>query len=59
MQQREQPAWAPESRFEQVARARALKAYIERRKQLTDRIKAERPSVSESEIEERLEQFGA
>jgi hypothetical protein len=39
--------------------ARALQAYIERRKRLADRIRAEHPYFSETEFEERLEQFGA
>jgi hypothetical protein len=38
---------------------RALQAYIERRKRLADRIRAEHPYFTEAEIEERLEQFGA
>jgi hypothetical protein len=36
-----------------------LETYIERRKKLTARIRAEHPTFTDSEIEERLEQFGA
>jgi hypothetical protein len=36
-----------------------LDAYIERRKKLTVRIRAEHPTFTDAEIEERLEQFGA
>jgi hypothetical protein len=38
---------------------RMLVAYTARRKHLTTRVKAENPSYTESEIEARLEQFGA
>jgi hypothetical protein len=39
--------------------ARMLDAYTARRKHLTTRVKAENPSYTESDIEARLEQFGA
>ena len=38
---------------------RTLEAYIERRKRLAETIRAEHPSYTKAEIEERLEQFGA
>jgi hypothetical protein len=42
-----------------MANARALEAYVERRKKLAERIRLEDPSRTEEEIEARLEQFGA
>ena len=42
-----------------MANARALEAYIERRRKLAERIRLEDPSRTEEEIEARLEQFGA
>ena len=59
MMEREQPASPPAQMGSRSAGARALEAYIERRKRLADRIRAEHPSYSEAEVEERMEQFGA
>jgi hypothetical protein len=42
-----------------MASARALEAYVERRKKLAERIRLEDPARTDEEIEERLEQFGA
>jgi hypothetical protein len=42
-----------------MADARALQAYVERRKKLAAQIRLENPSRTEEEIEARLEQFGA
>lgn len=42
-----------------MADARALQAYVERRKKLATQIRLENPSRTEEEIEARLEQFGA
>ena len=39
--------------------ARTLEAYVERRRKLAARIRAENPSCTEEDIEARLEQFGA
>ena len=39
--------------------ARAMEAYIERRRRLSAQIRTENPFCSEEEIEARLEQFGA
>jgi hypothetical protein len=38
--------------------ARAIQAHVDRRRRLAERIKAERPSYTQDEIEARLEQFG-
>jgi hypothetical protein len=57
--EREQPASPPAPMGSRSAGDRTLEAYIERRKRLADRIRAEHPSYSEAEIEERMEQFGA
>ena len=35
-----------------------LDAYVERRKRLTKQVKAENPSYTDTQIEERLEQLG-
>jgi len=42
-----------------IAEARTLEAYVERRRKLAARIRAENPSCTEEDIEARLEQFGA
>lgn len=42
-----------------IADARALEAYVERRRKLAARIRMENPACTEEEIEARLEQFGA
>jgi hypothetical protein len=42
-----------------IAGARALEAYVERRRKLAARIRMENPACTEEEIEARLEQFGA
>jgi hypothetical protein len=57
--EREPPAIPPTLEGIHPGSARALQAYIERRKRLADRIRAEHPYFSETEFEERLEQFGA
>ncbi|SRR5579871_3388795 len=49
----------PAPKSMQIADARALEAYVERRRRLAARIRAENPGCSEEEIEARLEQFGA
>jgi hypothetical protein len=46
-------------KFTGMADARALDAYVERRRKLAARIRLENPSCTEEEIEARLEQFGA
>lgn len=42
-----------------IAGARALEAFVERRRKLAARIRMENPACTEEEIEARLEQFGA
>jgi hypothetical protein len=55
----EQPVIPPTLEGIHPGSPRALQAYIERRKRLADRIRAEHPYFTEAEVEERLEQFGA
>ncbi len=49
----------PAPKFAGIADARALEAYVERRRKLAARVRLENPSRTEEEIEARLEQFGA
>jgi hypothetical protein len=49
----------PGSKFTGTTDARALEAYVERRRKLAAQIRLENPSRTEEEIEARLEQFGA
>jgi hypothetical protein len=56
--ERERLASRPSPKNERSAEARALQAYVDRRKKLAERIKAEHPSYTQDEIEARLEQFG-
>jgi hypothetical protein len=53
------PGSATTSRGGCLFNSEYLEAYIERRKKLTVRIRAEHPTFTDAEIEERLEQFGA
>jgi hypothetical protein len=50
---------APVRVGEHLFNSKYLEAYSERRKKLTARIREEHPTFTDSEIEERLEQFGA
>jgi len=59
MMEREQAASPPAPMDIRDANARTLEAYVDRRKKLAARIRAENPSCTEEEIEARLEQFGA
>jgi hypothetical protein len=59
LMEREQPAIPPTLERIHPGSTRALQAYIERRKRLADRIRAEHPYFTEAQVEERLEQFGA
>jgi hypothetical protein len=59
MMERAPPANPPAPKAARSAATRTLEAYIERRKRLADRIRAEHPSYTEAEVEERMEQFGA
>lgn len=59
MMERGQPASPPEPIGNRSANARALAASIARRSRLADQIRAEHPTYTKAEIEERLEQFGA
>jgi hypothetical protein len=52
-------ATLPGPKFRGTADARALEAYVERRRKLAAQIRLENPSRTEEEIEARLEQFGA
>jgi hypothetical protein len=49
----------PAPRVMRMADVRALEVYIERRRKLAAKIRLENPSLTEEEIEARLEQFGA
>jgi hypothetical protein len=55
----EQPASSPAPNAIRNANARTLEAHADRRRKLAARIRAEKPSRTEEEIEARLEQFGA
>jgi hypothetical protein len=57
--QPEPNATLPGPKFTGTADARALEAYVERRRKLAAQIRLENPSRTEEEIEARLEQFGA
>jgi hypothetical protein len=57
--QPDQPVTASSPKNERSGDARAMQAHADRRRRLAERIKAERPSYSQDEIEARLEQFGA
>ena len=59
MMERDQAAPVPASTGNPDLNARALEAYVARRKTLAARIRAENPSCTDEEIEARLEQFGA
>lgn len=59
MMERERTAKPEKPKGPRIAGAGVLEAYIERRKRLAARIRAENPSCTEEEIEARLEQFGA
>jgi hypothetical protein len=50
------PTTVPKTR--PVADARALEAHAERRQRLAAQVRVENPSLTEEEIEARLEQFG-
>jgi hypothetical protein len=56
---RQQTAVPPPPKVVRIADARALEAYVERRRKLATRIRLENPSCTDEEIEARLEQFGA
>jgi hypothetical protein len=58
MMEREQPKGASTSKNDRSSGRRSLEAYIERRARLADWIRAEHPSYTQAQIEERLEQFG-
>jgi hypothetical protein len=58
MMEREQAKGASTSKGDRSPGRRFLEAYIERRARLADRIRAEHPSYTQAQIEERLEQFG-
>jgi len=59
LMERAPPANPTASKETRSTGTRTLEAYIERRKRLADRIRAEHPSYTEAEVEERMEQFGA
>ena len=49
----------PDRMNSRSASARALAAHVARRSRLADQIRAQHPTYTKAEIEERLEQFGA
>src|SRR5258708_2154795 len=59
MMERAPPANPLTPKGARSAATRALEAYIERRKRLAERIRAEHPAYTEADVEERMEQFGA